>query len=98
MYPIVGFCAKQILGIFESQIETKRISPLVGILISLKRCHLQSKKLEILIFVNKNWPNDHKIGCKSPSSLVDLIETDLNLEEEFEKFERAFERDEVVEL
>jgi hypothetical protein len=30
--------------------------------------------------------------------LVDLIETDLNLEEEFEKFEGAFERDEILEL
>jgi hypothetical protein len=30
--------------------------------------------------------------------LVDLIETNLNLEEEFEKFERAFEKDEIVEL
>jgi len=30
--------------------------------------------------------------------LVDLIETNINLEEEFEKFERAFEKDEIVEL
>jgi hypothetical protein len=30
--------------------------------------------------------------------LVDLIETNLNLEEEFEKFEKAFEKDEIVEL
>jgi len=33
-----------------------------------------------------------------PSSLVNLIETNLNLEEGFEKFEGAFGRDEVVEL
>jgi hypothetical protein len=51
-----------------------------------------------LIFVNKNWPNDSKIGCKSPSSLVYLIETDLSLEQDFEKFEKAFERDEILEL
>jgi hypothetical protein len=30
--------------------------------------------------------------------LIDLIEIDLNLEEEFEKFEGAFERDEILEL
>jgi hypothetical protein len=30
--------------------------------------------------------------------LVDFIEIDLNLEEELEEFEGAFERDEVVEL
>jgi hypothetical protein len=45
-----------------------------------------------LIFVNKNWPNDPIISCKSPFSLVDLFETDLNLEEEFEG---AFERDKI---
>jgi hypothetical protein len=44
--------------------------------------------------MNKNWPNDPRIGCKSPSNLVDFIESDLNLKEEFE---RAFERDEIVE-
>jgi len=98
MYLIVDFCVKQILGIFESQIETKRILSLARILISLKRCHLQLKNLEILIFFKKNWPNDPKIGCKSPSSLVDLIETNLNLEEKFEKFEKASKRDKVVEL
>jgi hypothetical protein len=46
-------------------------------------------------FVNKNWPNDLKISCKSLSSLVDLIETNVNLKEEFEG---AFERDEVMEF
>jgi hypothetical protein len=30
--------------------------------------------------------------------LVDFIERDFNLEEELKKFERAFERDEVVEF
>jgi hypothetical protein len=30
--------------------------------------------------------------------LVNFIESDLNLEEKFEEFEGAFERDEVVEL
>ncbi len=35
---------------------------------------------------------------KSPSSLVDFIESDLNLEEELEEFEETFEKDKVVEL
>jgi hypothetical protein len=43
----------------------------------------------------KNLPSDSKIGCKSLSTLVDLIETNLNLEKEFEK---AFETYEIVEL
>jgi hypothetical protein len=98
MFHVVGFCAKQILGIIGFQIEKERIFSLVGILTSFRRCHLQSKKLNKLIFVNKNWPNDSKIGSKSLSSLVDFIENDFNLEEELEEFEGTFERDEVVEL
>jgi hypothetical protein len=30
--------------------------------------------------------------------LADFFESDLNLKEEFEKFEKAFEKDKVVEL
>ncbi len=48
--------------------------------------------------MNKNWPNDRRIGCKSPFSLTNFIESDFNLEEKLEEFEGAFERDEVVEL
>ncbi len=43
---------------------------------------LQSKNLDKLIFVSKNWPNDPRIGCKSPFSLANFIENDLNLEDE----------------
>ncbi len=71
---------------------------MVGILINLRRCHLQFENLEKLIFVNKNWPNDYKIGCKSPSNLLELIGIDADLEEELEQFEGAFERDEIVDL
>jgi hypothetical protein len=51
-----------------------------------------------LIFVNKNWPNDPRIGCKSPSNLLEFIEKDVNLEHDLGKFEGEFERDEVVEV
>ncbi len=54
--------------------------------------------MDKLIFVSKNWPNDSKIGCKSLFSLAYFIESDPNLKEEFEEFEGAFEKDEVVEL
>jgi len=47
--------------------------------------------------VSKNWPNDPRIIFLN-FSLVDFIETDLNLKEKLEEFEGAFERDEVVEL
>jgi hypothetical protein len=56
------------------------------------------KRLESLIFVNKIWPNDLKIGCKSSFNVIKLLERDIGLEEELEKFEVEFERDEVVEM
>jgi hypothetical protein len=34
------------------------------------------KFLDKLIFVNKNWPNDSRIGWKAFFSLVGLIEND----------------------
>jgi hypothetical protein len=48
--------------------------------------------------LNKNWPNDPRIGCKSPSSLVNFIENDFNLKKEFEEFEGVSKRDKIVEL
>jgi hypothetical protein len=56
------------------------------------------ESLDKLIFVNKNWRNDLRISCKSPYSLIDLIEINVNLDEELEEFERAFENDEVMEF
>jgi len=41
MFPPIGLYARQILGIFKSQIEMKRMFSLVGVLISLKKCHPQ---------------------------------------------------------
>jgi len=35
-----GLCVRQILGILGSQIEMQRIFSLIGILTSLKRCHI----------------------------------------------------------
>jgi hypothetical protein len=46
--------------------------------------------------VGKNWPNDVKVGCMFPYSLVEFVEINVDLEKEFEKFEGTFERDEVV--
>jgi hypothetical protein len=60
----------QILSIFRSQIETKRIFSFINILTNLKICHLQMINLKKLIFVIKNWPNFLRVGYKSPSNLV----------------------------
>jgi len=41
-----------------------------------------------------DWPNDHIIGCKSPCDLLEFFERDMDLEKEFEEFER----DEIVKV
>ncbi len=64
MFPIVEFLAWQILGVVGSQIETI-LFYLVGLLTNLKRCRLQTENLKKLIFINKNWPSDSRICCKS---------------------------------
>jgi len=92
-FHVAGFFAKQILGIVSSQIEPKHIFSLVGILMSLKRCWLQSENLNKLILVNQNWPNDPRVGCNMPSTLVEFIEKD-EIVEELEEFER----EEIVDM
>jgi hypothetical protein len=82
LFPTMAFLAHQILGIVGSQIETEKKYSLVEIITNLKRCCLQSNNLNKIIFISKNWPNDPKVGCSSPSSLIELIEADLALEEE----------------
>ncbi len=44
--------------------------------------------------MNKNWPNDAKVGCKAFSNLVNLLDFELNLKQELDEFERLFEWDE----
>jgi hypothetical protein len=67
-------------------------------LLPLRDVICKQKKLKKLIFVNKNWPNDPRIGCKSPSNLLEFLERDIDLKDELEKFEGEFERDEVVKV
>jgi hypothetical protein len=51
-----------------------------------------------LTFVNKNRLKNPRVGCKSPSNLIQFLKRDINLEEELEKIEGDFEKDEVVEI
>lgn len=78
--------------IVDSQFEIEWIFSLVGIFTNLRKCQ-QLDNLDKLIFVNKNWPNNCRIGCKPFFSLVDLIEVDIKLEEELKEFEGTFEKD-----
>jgi hypothetical protein len=64
MFLTTGFFAYQILNIVASQIAIERIFSLVKIFTNIKKCHLQLDNLNKQIFVNKNWPNDFRIGCK----------------------------------
>jgi hypothetical protein len=54
MFLTIGYLAWHNLKIVGLQIEIEKIFFLVGILTNLTRCRLQIKKLEKLIFVNKN--------------------------------------------
>jgi hypothetical protein len=94
----IGFLVKQILRIVSSHIETKHIFSLVEILVSLNRCWLQSKNLDELVFVSQNWPNDPRVECNMPSTLVEFIEKDKIVEEESKEFEGEFEREEIVDM
>jgi len=38
------------------------------------------KELKKFIFLSKNWPSDPRDGCKLPSNLVELIQTNLGFE------------------
>jgi hypothetical protein len=48
--------------------------------------------------MTKNWPNDLKTICKSTSNVMELNEKDFDFENELEKFEGSFERDELVHI
>ncbi len=67
------------MSIVGFQIETKKIFSLTRLLINLERCHLQIENLEKLIFINKNWPNDLRMGCKSPFNLMQFLDRDIDL-------------------
>jgi hypothetical protein len=41
--------------------------------------------------VNKNSPNDFRVGYKPPSNLMELIQTYLDFENDLEEFEDSFE-------
>jgi hypothetical protein len=59
----VAFLACQVLGIVESQIETKQIFNIAGIMTTLRRFKLGRKNLERLVMITKNWPNDTHERC-----------------------------------
>jgi hypothetical protein len=43
----------------------------------VERC-FQSMNLEKWIFINKNWLNDARVGCKAPSKLRELTDFEID--------------------
>ncbi len=84
----IGFCVEQILGITRFQIWICKKKKLVWIFTSLKRCCIQLEKLDKMILSTKIDP----ISCKYLSNLVELIEINVDIEKELQKFEGAFEK------
>ncbi len=75
---------RQILGIPITQIETEIIFSIVGVLIALRRCQLQTNNLDNLIFVHKNWPSNPHVGCLKPSNLATICEAEFDLTNELD--------------
>jgi hypothetical protein len=94
MFSTICFFVRKILKFVGSQIEIEKKKSLAGILTNFRKC-CQSKNLKKLNFVNKNWPIDARVGCKSLSDLIEFIEMDEQLEEELQEFEGEFEKDEI---
>jgi hypothetical protein len=67
-------------------------------LTSLRRHQLQFENLDKLNFVSQNWPNDPKVGCNMPSTLVEFIKKDEIVKEELEEFEGKIEREEIIDM
>ncbi len=99
LFPTITFLAHHILlAIVGFQIEIEKIFSLAKIFTNLRKCCLQSNNLDNFIFVSKNWPNDPRVNCSSPSSLTKLIEGDVALGEELEQYEGEFERNKCLDF
>ncbi len=95
MFPTIDFLAQQILRIVGSQIQSNLFFLQLAYLPTLKDVVCSKKNFERLMLASKNWYNDIRASCKSPNGLVEFIEMDEQLEEDLQKFEGQFERDEI---
>ncbi len=90
----MGFFTKQIIGILGSQIETKQVSNLFGVLTILRCYRLQVENMDQIIIVVKNWLDDscanfkQNLDFKQYLKVEDyLVEKNNNLIEEHNFFE-----------
>jgi len=64
--------------LWDPKLKLRELFSLAKILMNLKIGRLQIDNLDKLIVTSKNWPNDPKVGCSSPSkSMIELIESPL---------------------
>jgi hypothetical protein len=63
LYPNVAFLARQNLAIHGSQIETKRIFFVAGVLTNMHCCKLGFTNLDASVMIYKNWSEDARVGC-----------------------------------
>ncbi len=75
----VGFLAKQVFGIQRFQIETEFFFSLIGVLIALRRCHLQVQNLDQIIPIINKWPNDLCLNCTPNVDLKNYVKVEIGL-------------------
>jgi hypothetical protein len=88
----VDFSACKILSVVRLQIEMEKI------LLFNEHTHNPN---EMSITIRQSLKIDfykYKLSYKLPFNLLELIEKDLDLEEELEKFEDSFKQDESCEI
>lgn len=84
-FPHVSKLARIILSIVPSQIENERIFSIAGVITTVKRNRLGTDKLNDIIYINKNFPNDPLAKVTRPEV------TDDRQESASEKFEAWME-------
>jgi hypothetical protein len=62
-FPNISFVARKILKILGSQIETKRIFNIVGVLTSLCHCRLGVENLDKFVIIMKNRSSNARVDC-----------------------------------
>ncbi len=67
------------MGITSSQIETKWVFSLAGVLKALRCSRLQVENMDWIIIVVKNWSNDLHANCKPHSNFKQYLKIEKSL-------------------
>jgi hypothetical protein len=71
---MVAFLARAILGIPSNHIGIECVFSIARIVTCLCQCHLVAKNLDLLISLNKNWPDDPCVGLEDMGKFEELEE------------------------